>query len=65
MNHHVIFYLFIFFDRRMPGIIEYIHQPVMNALRDKSSYVRRVAVLGCAKIRSLQPDAEIGTGVNM
>lgn len=45
----------------MPGIIEYIHQPVMNALRDKSSYVRRVAVLGCAKIHSLQPAAEIGT----
>lgn len=36
----------------------------MNALRDKSSYVRRVAVLGCAKIHSLQPDAEIGTEVN-
>ncbi|XP_060794576.1 AP-4 complex subunit beta-1 isoform X2 [Neoarius graeffei] len=47
---------------RMPGIIEYIHQPVMNALRDKSSYVRRVAVLGCAKIHSLQPDAEIDGG---
>ncbi|KAK3546972.1 hypothetical protein QTP86_007444 [Hemibagrus guttatus] len=45
---------------RMPGIIEYIHQPVINALRDKSSYVRRVAVLGCAKIHSLQPNAEIG-----
>lgn len=48
----------------MPGIIEYIHQPVMNALRDKSSYVRRVAVLGCAKIHSLQPNVEIGTEVN-
>ncbi|XP_060749921.1 AP-4 complex subunit beta-1 isoform X3 [Tachysurus vachellii] len=48
---------------RMPGIIEYIHQPVMNALRDKSSYVRRVAVLGCAKIHSLQPKAEIDSGM--
>ncbi|TSP79439.1 AP-4 complex subunit beta-1 [Bagarius yarrelli] len=48
---------------RMPGIIEYIHQPVMNALRDKSSYVRRVAVLGCAKIHSLQPNAEIDGGM--
>ncbi|KAI5612151.1 AP-4 complex subunit beta-1 [Silurus asotus] len=50
---------------RMPGIIEYIHQPVMNALRDKSSYVRRVAVLGCAKIHNLQTNTEIdGAMVN-
>lgn len=54
-----------FFKYRMPGIIEYIHQPVMNGLRDKSSYVRRVAVLGCAKIHSLQPNTEIGTEVNI
>ncbi|KAM4796727.1 AP-4 complex subunit beta-1 isoform 2-T2 [Rhinophrynus dorsalis] len=50
---------------RMPGIHEYIHQPVQNGLRDKASYVRRVAVLGCAKIHRQQGDVEVdGTIVN-
>ncbi|XP_071993740.1 AP-4 complex subunit beta-1 isoform X1 [Engystomops pustulosus] len=44
---------------RMPGIQEYIQQPVQNGLRDKASYVRRVAVLGCAKMHRQQSDAEI------
>ncbi|XP_072552519.1 AP-4 complex subunit beta-1 isoform X2 [Salminus brasiliensis] len=44
---------------RMPGITEYIQQPILNGLRDKASYVRRVAVLGCAKMHSLQPNTEI------
>ncbi|XP_062397535.1 AP-4 complex subunit beta-1 isoform X1 [Sardina pilchardus] len=44
---------------RMPGMTEYIHQPIQNGLKDKASYVRRVAVLGCAKMQSLQPNAEI------
>ncbi|XP_077151060.1 AP-4 complex subunit beta-1 [Ranitomeya variabilis] len=44
---------------RMPGIQEYIQQPVQNGLRDKASYVRRVAVLGCAKMQRQQWDVEI------
>ncbi|XP_064354237.1 AP-4 complex subunit beta-1 isoform X2 [Dromaius novaehollandiae] len=44
---------------RMPGIQEYIQQPVLNGLRDKASYVRRVAVLGCAKMQKLQGDSEV------
>ncbi|XP_017548847.1 AP-4 complex subunit beta-1 [Pygocentrus nattereri] len=44
---------------RMPGITEYIQQPILSGLRDKASYVRRVAVLGCAKMHSLQPNTEI------
>ncbi|XP_070601757.1 AP-4 complex subunit beta-1 [Erythrolamprus reginae] len=44
---------------RMPGIQEYIQQPVLNGLRDKASYVRRVAVLGCAKMQKLQGDCEV------
>ncbi|XP_075709954.1 AP-4 complex subunit beta-1 isoform X2 [Rhinoderma darwinii] len=44
---------------RMPGIQEYIQQPVHNGLRDKASYVRRVAVLGCAKMHRQQWDVEI------
>ncbi|XP_066559530.1 AP-4 complex subunit beta-1 [Amia ocellicauda] len=48
---------------RMPGITEYTQQPVLSGLRDKASYVRRVAVLGCAKMQNLQPDAEIDGAV--
>ncbi|XP_059383246.1 AP-4 complex subunit beta-1-like [Carassius carassius] len=50
---------------RMPGMIEYIEQPIVAGLRDKASYVRRVAVLGCAKLHNLQPYTEIdGSIVN-
>ncbi|CAH2220230.1 AP-4 complex subunit beta-1 [Pelobates cultripes] len=50
---------------RMPGIHEYIQQPILNGLRDKASYVRRVAVLGCAKTNTMHGDAEVdGTVVN-
>ncbi|KAL8179149.1 UNVERIFIED_CONTAM: AP-4 complex subunit beta-1 [Gekko kuhli] len=44
---------------RMPSIQEYIQQPILNGLRDKASYVRRVAVLGCAKMQKLQGDGEV------
>ncbi|KAM5181372.1 AP-4 complex subunit beta-1 isoform 1-T3 [Mantella aurantiaca] len=44
---------------RMPGIQEYIQQPVQNGLRDKASYVRRVAVLGCTKMHTQQGDVEV------
>ncbi|MEE6493296.1 hypothetical protein FKM82_016786 [Ascaphus truei] len=50
---------------RMPGIHEYIQQPVLNGLTDKASYVRRVAVLGCAKMHAQQGDVEVdGSMVN-
>uniref|UniRef100_A0A8C1Q2J4 Adaptor related protein complex 4 subunit beta 1 n=1 Tax=Cyprinus carpio TaxID=7962 RepID=A0A8C1Q2J4_CYPCA len=50
---------------RMPGMTEYIEQPIVAGLRDKASYVRRVAVLGCAKMHSLEPNTEIvGSIVN-
>ncbi|XP_030625094.1 AP-4 complex subunit beta-1 [Chanos chanos] len=48
---------------RMPGITEYIQQPILTGLRDKASYVRRVAVLGCAKMHGLQPGTEIDASV--
>ncbi|XP_063811484.1 AP-4 complex subunit beta-1 isoform X2 [Pseudophryne corroboree] len=44
---------------RMPGIQEYIQQPIQNGLRDKASYVRRVAVLGCAKMHRQHRDVEV------
>ncbi|XP_036894606.1 AP-4 complex subunit beta-1 isoform X3 [Sturnira hondurensis] len=43
----------------MPGVQEYIQQPVLHGLRDKASYVRRVAVLGCAKMHNLHGDSEV------
>ncbi|NWZ87601.1 AP4B1 protein, partial [Poecile atricapillus] len=46
-------------SRRMPGIQEYLQQPLVSGLRDKASYVRRVAVLGCAKMVKLQGDCEV------
>uniref|UniRef100_A0A8C2BT29 Adaptor related protein complex 4 subunit beta 1 n=1 Tax=Cyprinus carpio TaxID=7962 RepID=A0A8C2BT29_CYPCA len=50
---------------RMLGMTEYIEQPIVAGLRDKASYVRRVAVLGCAKMHSLEPNTEIvGSIVN-
>uniref|UniRef100_A0A4W4FFH2 Beta-adaptin appendage C-terminal subdomain domain-containing protein n=1 Tax=Electrophorus electricus TaxID=8005 RepID=A0A4W4FFH2_ELEEL len=48
---------------RMPGITEYIQQPILTGLRDKASYVRRVAVLGCAKMHSLRPSTEIDPSI--
>ncbi|XP_069731937.1 AP-4 complex subunit beta-1 [Phaenicophaeus curvirostris] len=44
---------------RIPGIQEYLQQPLLNGLRDKASYVRRAAVLGCAKMLKLQGDCEV------
>ncbi|KAM6333254.1 AP-4 complex subunit beta-1 isoform 2-T2 [Alca torda] len=44
---------------RMPGIQEYLQQPLLSGLRDKASYVRRAAVLGCAKMVKLQGDSEV------
>ncbi|NXQ35010.1 AP4B1 protein, partial [Alaudala cheleensis] len=44
---------------RMPGIQEYLQQPLVNGLRDKASYVRRAAVLGCAKMVRMQGDCEV------
>lgn len=46
----------------MPGIQEYLQQPLLSGLRDKASYVRRAAVLGCAKMLQLQGDSEVGKG---
>uniref|UniRef100_A0A8C9NTF8 AP complex subunit beta n=2 Tax=Serinus canaria TaxID=9135 RepID=A0A8C9NTF8_SERCA len=43
----------------MPGIQEYLQQPLVNGLRDKASYVRRAAVLGCAKMVKMQGDCEV------
>uniref|UniRef100_A0A8U8BBH7 AP complex subunit beta n=1 Tax=Geospiza parvula TaxID=87175 RepID=A0A8U8BBH7_GEOPR len=44
---------------RMPGIQEYLQQPLVSGLRDKASYVRRAAVLGCAKMVKMQGDCEV------
>ncbi|XP_068194281.1 AP-4 complex subunit beta-1 isoform X2 [Antennarius striatus] len=48
---------------RLPGLLEYVEQPVVAGLRDKAACVRRVAVLGCAKIHNLQPNRDVDAAV--
>ncbi|XP_075299283.1 AP-4 complex subunit beta-1 isoform X2 [Opisthocomus hoazin] len=43
----------------MPGIQEYLRQPLLSGLRDRACYVRRAAVLGCARMLTLQGDSEV------
>jgi hypothetical protein len=45
---------------RLPSLVEYVQQPLTAGLRDRAACVRRVAVLGWAKLHSLQPHADIG-----
>ncbi|XP_061697800.1 AP-4 complex subunit beta-1 [Syngnathoides biaculeatus] len=44
---------------RLPSLVEYVEQPLTVGLRDRAACVRRVAVLGWAKLHNLQPNAEI------
>ncbi|XP_034393181.1 AP-4 complex subunit beta-1 isoform X2 [Cyclopterus lumpus] len=48
---------------RLPSLVEYVEQPLAAGLRDRAACVRRVAVLGWAKLHNLQPDAEIDAAV--
>lgn len=45
---------------RLPSLVEYVEQPLTAGLRDRAACVRRVAVLGWAKLHNLQPSSEIG-----
>lgn len=45
---------------RLPSLVEYVEQPLTAGLRDRAACVRRVAVLGWAKLHNLQPGSEIG-----
>ncbi|KAM8830339.1 AP-4 complex subunit beta-1 isoform 1-T1 [Synchiropus picturatus] len=45
---------------RLPSLVEYVQQPLTAGLKDRAACVRRVAVLGWAKLYKLQPDSEIG-----
>ncbi|CAN9515895.1 unnamed protein product [Ophioblennius macclurei] len=44
---------------RLPSLVEYVEQPLTAGLRDRAACVRRVAVLGWAKLHNLQSDSEI------
>ncbi|XP_028265208.1 AP-4 complex subunit beta-1 [Parambassis ranga] len=44
---------------RLPSLVEYVEQPLTAGLRDRAACVRRVAVLGWAKLHNLQPSSEI------
>ncbi|KAJ8017352.1 hypothetical protein DPEC_G00016970 [Dallia pectoralis] len=48
---------------RLPGLCEYVEQPLMVGLKDKVACVRRVAVLGWAKIHALRPNTEMDAAV--
>uniref|UniRef100_A0AAY5KG16 Clathrin/coatomer adaptor adaptin-like N-terminal domain-containing protein n=1 Tax=Esox lucius TaxID=8010 RepID=A0AAY5KG16_ESOLU len=48
---------------RLPGLCEYVEQPLTAGLKDKAACVRRVAVLGWAKIHALLPNTEIDAAV--
>ncbi|KAK7930477.1 hypothetical protein WMY93_006872 [Mugilogobius chulae] len=48
---------------RLPGLVEYVEQPLTSGLRDRAACVRRTAVLGWAKIHNLQPDTETDAAV--
>lgn len=45
---------------RLPSLVEYVEQPLTAGLKDRAACVRRVAVLGWAKLHNLQPKSEIG-----
>uniref|UniRef100_A0A3Q2VCT2 Adaptor related protein complex 4 subunit beta 1 n=1 Tax=Haplochromis burtoni TaxID=8153 RepID=A0A3Q2VCT2_HAPBU len=48
---------------RLPSLVEYVEQPLTAGLRDRAACVRRVAVLGWAKLHNLQPSSEIDAAV--
>ncbi|XP_067096138.1 AP-4 complex subunit beta-1 [Osmerus mordax] len=48
---------------RLPGLMEYVEQPLSAGLRDRAACVRRVAVLGWAKIHNLQPNTGIDASI--
>ncbi|CAJ1055119.1 AP-4 complex subunit beta-1 [Xyrichtys novacula] len=48
---------------RLPSLVEYVEQPLTAGLRDRAACVRRVAVLGWAKLHNLQPNSEIDASV--
>uniref|UniRef100_A0A7N8X523 Adaptor related protein complex 4 subunit beta 1 n=1 Tax=Mastacembelus armatus TaxID=205130 RepID=A0A7N8X523_9TELE len=48
---------------RLPSLVEYVEQPLTAGLRDRAACVRRVAVLGWAKLHNVQPDSEIDGAV--
>ncbi|XP_068453754.1 AP-4 complex subunit beta-1 [Clinocottus analis] len=48
---------------RLPSLVEYVEQPLTAGLRDRAACVRRVAVLGWAKLHHLQPHSEIDAAV--
>uniref|UniRef100_A0A1A7YJH7 Adaptor-related protein complex 4, beta 1 subunit n=1 Tax=Iconisemion striatum TaxID=60296 RepID=A0A1A7YJH7_9TELE len=48
---------------RLASLVEYVEQPLTAGLRDRAACVRRVAVLGWAKLYNLQPAADIDATV--
>ena len=56
----VCFASFMLFSR-IQSLVQYMKDPLLSGLNDNSSYVRRNAVIGCAKLFRLAPDIFEGT----
>ena len=41
---------------RVPDLLEYLREPLMAGLHDRSPYVRRTAVMGCLKVFYIAPE---------
>lgn len=41
---------------RVPDLLEYLREPLMAGLHDRSPYVRRTAVMGCLKVFYMAPE---------
>ena len=50
-------------ELRIHSLLDYIKAPLMNGLVDKSSYVRKIAVIGALKVFHFAPDVIKGTNV--
>ncbi|PIK51466.1 putative AP-4 complex subunit beta-1 isoform X1 [Apostichopus japonicus] len=40
---------------RLPEFLEYLKEPLLSGMKDRSPYVRQIAVVGCLKVHKLQP----------
>ena len=40
---------------RLVNLVEYIQRPLVAGLDDRSSYVRKTAVIGCVKMHHIAP----------
>ena len=54
---HIYLFLFIvlFSSLRLQNMVEYLEPAIDSGLKDPSGYVRKTAVMGCAKLHCIDP----------